>query len=161
MSSGTLRVDGEVEFPQDFSYTDLEAFFEQHQVRDISRFHPQRQGDGVSLNALLATVGPKPSATYMTLHAGQDSFAASLPLAAVRDEGIVVYSLHRQPLPVAAGGPFRFLIRNPAACHTDELDDCANVKFVDRIELTSGRGRDLRPETDEDHAALHKSADES
>ena len=47
------------------------------------------------------------------------------------------------------------LIRDPAACHTDELDDCANVKFLSRIELSIRRGRDTRPTTDEDHAKLH------
>jgi hypothetical protein len=48
------------------------------------------------------------------------------------------------------------MIRDPAACHTDELDDCANVKFVDRIELTAGKGRDTRPEDEQEHAALHQ-----
>ena len=53
------------------------------------------------------------------------------------------------------GGPFRFLIRDPAACHTDELDDCANVKFLNRIELSVRRGRDTRPQNEEEHARLH------
>ena len=47
------------------------------------------------------------------------------------------------------------LIHDPAACHTDELDDCANVKFLSRIELTQRRGRDTRPADESAHAALH------
>lgn len=151
----TLRIDGEVEQPLDLTADDLAAFEDDAQVRDVSRFHPSRRGDGVTLEAVLKRAKPTVRATYLTLHATRDDFAASVPLEAVRSEGIVVYSLDGEPLPVEKGGPFRFLIRNPAACRTDELDDCANVKFVDRIELTAGRGRDTRPANDAEHAALH------
>jgi DMSO/TMAO reductase YedYZ molybdopterin-dependent catalytic subunit len=158
MTDAVLRVDGEVDQPASLTYDDLQGFAEAHQVRDVSRFHPKRKGDGVTLNSILERVSPKTSANYLTLHATADDFAASVPLVAVRDEGIVVYKLGEAPLPASGGGPFRFLIRNPAACHTDELDDCANVKFVDRIELTAGKGRDTRPETDEEHEAIHDDA---
>jgi hypothetical protein len=49
----------------------------------------------------------------------------------------------------------RFLIPDYAACHTDEIDECANVKFVDRIELTTEKGFDNRPHDGAAHAALH------
>lgn len=150
-----LRVDGEVESPREFSFAELAALPAADQVPDVSRFHPKRQGDGVTLESLLRVVRPRSQATYLTLHAGADDFHASVPLAAVRGEGIVVYRLASTPLPASSGGPIRFLIKDPAACHTDELDDCANVKFVDRIELTAGRGFDNRPETDAEHARLH------
>jgi len=155
MSRIVLRIDGEVSHPLAFTYDDLAAVPPGDQVPDVSRFHPKRQGDGVTLEALLVTAAPKPAATYLTLHAGADDFHASVPLAAVRGEGIVVYRLEGAPLPVRHGGPIRFLIRDPAACHTDELDDCANVKFVDRIELTAGRGKDNRPHDDAQHEKLH------
>ena len=154
-SHADLRVDGEVAQPCQFSFDDLRAFTESEQVRDVSRFHPQRPGDGVTLRALLDRVRPNRSATYLTLHATKDNFAASIPLAAVLDEAVLVYQLDGAPYPEAKGGPFRFLIKNPAACHTEELDDCANVKFVDRIELTSGKGRDTRPHDEAEHQALH------
>jgi len=156
MSDTLLRIDGEVGRELALSFDDLAAFDESVQVRDVSRFHPDRPGDGVTLNGLLAAVEPTSAATYLTLHASADDFAASVPLEAVRAEGIVVYCLEGQPLPVERGGPVRFLIRDPAACHTDELDDCANVKFIDRIELCAGRGRDTRPDDDEEHEALHR-----
>jgi DMSO/TMAO reductase YedYZ molybdopterin-dependent catalytic subunit len=151
-----LRIDGEVEQPLDLTFQDLKSFADRDQVRDVSRFHPKRKGDGVTLNSILDRVRPKSTASYLTLHATADNFAASVPLSAVRDEGIVVYTLDGGPLPPSNGGPIRFLIKNPAACHTDELDDCANVKFVDRIELTSGRGRDTRPHDEKEHEALHE-----
>ncbi len=155
MSDPMLRIDGEVETTLDLAFEDFQAFPEADKVQDVSRFHPTRKGDGVTLNSILNRVTPKATATYLTLHATADDFAASVPLQAIRDEGVVVYQLDGAALPVEKGGPVRFLIRNPAACHTDELDDCANVKFVDRIELTTGRGRDTRPDDDDEHEALH------
>ncbi|MBS0263451.1 MAG: molybdopterin-dependent oxidoreductase [Planctomycetes bacterium] len=155
MSEIVLRIDGEVSQPLDLTYADFAAIPAADQITDVSRFHPKRQGDGVTLESLLARVVPKPAATYLTLHASADNFHASIPLEAVRAEGVVVYRLAGQPLPVKNGGPIRFLIRNAAACHTDELDDCANVKFVDRIELTAGRGQDNRPHDDVEHEQLH------
>lgn len=155
MSSSVLCVDGDVEQPLALSFEDLAAFPAAEQVADVSRFHPTRKGDGVTLEAILSRARPRSSATYLTLHATADDFHASVPLASVRAEGIVVYRLEGVALPVRNGGPIRFLIRDPAACHTDELDDCANVKFVDRIELTAGKGHDTRPETDDEHEKLH------
>jgi DMSO/TMAO reductase YedYZ molybdopterin-dependent catalytic subunit len=156
MEKKLLRVDGEVDRPVDFSFDDLKAFPYADQVPDVSRFHPKRRGGGVTLNSILECVGPKPCTNYLTLHASSDDFAASVPLQAVRDEGIVLYHSDGAAMPVSHGGPIRFLIRDPAACHTAELDDCANVKFVDRIELTAGKGRDTRPLDDGEHEALHR-----
>src|SRR5262249_29486045 len=109
MASTLLRVDGEVERPLDFSFDDLAHVSPHEQVRDVSRFHPSRKGDGVTLNAVLERVQPKTAATYLTLHASADNFAASVPLAAIREEGIVVYALDGGPLPQKNGGPIRFL----------------------------------------------------
>ncbi len=155
MTQIILRVDGEVAHRLNLTFDELAAIPAAGQVPDVSRFHPKRQGDGVTLESLLALAAPNPSATYLTLHATRDDFHASIPLAEVRGEGIVVYQLEGEPLPVKNGGPIRFLIRNPAACHTEEMDDCANVKFVDRIELTAGKGRDNRPHDDVEHEKLH------
>lgn len=157
MTQNVLRIDGEVDHPLDLTFDDLIAFPAADQIVDVSRFHPARKGDGVTLKSLLAKSVPNPRATYLTLHATADDFHASVPLAEVQGEGIVVYRLDGGPLPPKNGGPIRFLIRDPAACHTDELDDCANVKFVDRIELTAGKGRDNRPQSDLEHEKLHLS----
>lgn len=152
-----LRVDGVVENPRDFRFDDLEALPESSRVADVSRFHPSRQGDGVALEAVLERVRPRPEANYLTLHADKDDFHVSVPLDAVRGESVVVYKLGGVGLGVENGGPVRFLVKDPSACHTSELDDCANVKYLSRIELSVKKGRDTRPADDEAHAALHAS----
>lgn len=151
-----LRVDGAVETAKDFSTEELASLPAEAQIDDVSKFHNGRKGSGVTLEAILAVVRPTGEANYLTLHAGRDDFHVSIPLAAVRGEGIVVYHLDGQPLRTDQGGPIRFLIRDPAACHTDELDDCANVKYLDRIELTVRKGRDTRPADEAAHSALHE-----
>jgi DMSO/TMAO reductase YedYZ molybdopterin-dependent catalytic subunit len=151
-----LRVEGLVEHPADLRFEDFLGVPAAAQVADVSRFHPKRQGDGVTLEALLDRVRPRPEANYLTLHADRDDFHVSIPLAAVLGEGIVVYKLGDRRLGAEQGGPIRFLIRDPAACHTDELDDCANVKYLSRIELSVRRGRDTRPADESAHAALHE-----
>ena len=150
-----LKVLGLVEQPLDLRYEDLAQLPAESQVPDVSRFQPKRQGDGVALDAILERARPHPNANYLTLHADRDDFHVSIPLAAVRREAIVVYKLGPHRLGPEQGGPIRFLIRDPAACHTNELDDCANVKFLSRIELTHRRGRDTRPADESAHAALH------
>ena len=150
-----LRVEGAVERPLGLSFADLLGLPAADQVADVSRFHPSRRGDGVTLEALLRQARPRPEANYLTLHAERDDFHVSVPLEPIRAEGLVVYRLGPDPLGPEHGGPIRFLIRDPAACHTDELDDCANVKYLDRIELTARRGRDTRPADEAAHAALH------
>ncbi len=154
-SRSVLIVDGAVERPASWTFADLAGFDQAEQVDDVSRFPSKKSGDGVTLEAILRRVGPRPDAAYLTLHASRDDFHASVPLGPIRGEGVIVYRLGDGPLPDEKGGPFRFLIRDPSACHTSELDDCANVKFVDRIELTVGKGRDTRPSDDQQHEALH------
>jgi hypothetical protein len=73
----------------------------------------------------------------------------------------VIYREGGQPLPEKAGGPVRFFIPDFAACHTHEIDECANVKFVDRLELTAAKGFDNRPHDGDEHAALHAKEPES
>src|SRR5437764_434785 len=108
-----LIVDGEVEQPMGFGFNDFAAFPAADQVADVSRFPAKKSGDGVTLEAVLARVRPRPGATYLTLHASRDDFHASIPLAPILAEGVVVYALGGSPLPAEKGGPIRFLIRNP------------------------------------------------
>ncbi len=74
----------------------------------------------------------------------------------MRGESVIVYKRGDARLGPEHGGPIRFLIKDPTACHTSELDDCANVKYLSRIELSIRRGRDTRPADDAQHAALHE-----
>jgi DMSO/TMAO reductase YedYZ molybdopterin-dependent catalytic subunit len=151
-----LTIDGAVEQPLRLTVADLDAVPESARLRDVSRFDPKRQGEGVALVALLEQAGVRPEATYLTLHADRDDFHVSVPLQAVREQGVIVYRLGGDLLSAERGGPLRFLIPDPSACHAGELDECANVKYLTRIELSVGRGRDTRPTTESDHAALHE-----
>ncbi len=150
-----LRFEGEVERPLGVTLEDLDGIPEADRVRDVSRFQPGRKGDGVTLESLLGRAGPRLGASHVTLHADRDDFHVSIPLDLIRGQGVVVYRVGETPLDVEHGGPVRLLIRDPSVCQSGELDDCANVKYLSRIELTSGRGRDTRPPDDEAHRALH------
>lgn len=150
-----LAIDGEIETPRNLTFADLAAIPAEHQVSDVSRIVPGRKGDAVKLAGILALAKAKSSAKYLGLHSSTDDFHASIPLSAVADKALVIYRLEGQPLPPKAGGPVRFFIPDFAACHTDEIDECANVKFVDRIELTAAKGFDNRPHDGAEHEALH------
>jgi 2-dehydropantoate 2-reductase len=151
-----LRIDGEVEQPLELSRSELAQIETAAQIPDVSRVDPKRKGKAVLLEALLRAVQPKAAARYLTLHSSLDDFHASVPLAAVRERGLLIYELDGQPLPASAGGPYRFYIPDFAACHSAEVDECANVKFVDRIELSQQKGFDNRPEDEKQHADLHR-----
>jgi DMSO/TMAO reductase YedYZ molybdopterin-dependent catalytic subunit len=151
-----LIVEGEVDAPAKLTYDDLCAFPASRQIIDVSRLVPSRRGDAVTLAGLLQRIRVRETAMYLGLHSSTDDFHASIPLAPVRDHGFLIYRIDGQPLSAKAGGPFRFFIPDSASCHTNEIDECANVKFVDRIELTRHKGFDNRPEDDEQHQALHR-----
>jgi DMSO/TMAO reductase YedYZ molybdopterin-dependent catalytic subunit len=153
MTQVLLRVDGEVQRPLTLSFEDLAAIPEQ--FPDVGRVVAGRKGDAVPLEALMILAGAKPAASYLTLHATRDNFHASVPLSAVRVAGLLVYRLDGQSLPEKSGGPIRFLVPEAAVCQCAEVDECANVKYVDRIELTATRGYDNRPVDDKAHAELH------
>jgi DMSO/TMAO reductase YedYZ molybdopterin-dependent catalytic subunit len=150
-----LRVEGEVEHPRTLSFEDLSSIADEQQVVDVSRIVPGRRGDAVKLAGILELARPKAGARYLGLHSSADDFHASIPLGAVADRALVIYRLDGQPLPAGSGGPVRFFIPDYAACHTEEIDECANVKFVDRLEFTAEKGFDNRPHDGAEHAALH------
>jgi len=150
-----LTIAGEVAESRSLTFADLAAIDNVYQVSDVSRLVPGRKGDAVRLSGILALVQPRNTARYLGLHSSTDDFHASIPLSAVVDRALMIYRLDGQPLPAKAGGPVRFFIPDFAACHTEEIDECANVKFVDRIELTAEKGYDNRPHDGASHEALH------
>ena len=152
----TLRITGELTSPRELRFADLAAIPSANQIEDVRRIDPKRHGDAVTLTGLLALVGAKPTAKYLGLHSAVDNFHASIPLEPIRDRAFLIYRLNGEPLSAKNGGPFRFYIPDFAACHTHEIDECANVKFVDHIELTSEMGYDNRPHDGEEHAELHQ-----
>jgi hypothetical protein len=156
MTKPLLTIDGDVHKPVQLTFADLAGLAEPYQVRDVSQLDPKRQGGAVRLVGLIELVEPRQSARYLTLHSSADDFHASIPLAAVLERAVLIYQQHGDPLPSSAGGPLRFFIPDFTACHTSEIDECANVKFVDRLELSADRGFDNRPLDEQEHAELHQ-----
>jgi DMSO/TMAO reductase YedYZ molybdopterin-dependent catalytic subunit len=144
MTEIRLQVDGEVQSPTSFSREEILALAEDSLIDDVSQLEPRRKGKAVKISAILDSVGPLAAATHLTLHASTDNFAASIPLDQVRDLGLLIFEINGDNLQSSDGGPFRFLIPNVAACKTADVDACANVKFLDRIELNVGQGKDTR-----------------
>lgn len=142
----TLSIAGEVQHPQTFAYTDLQAL--PTQLDDVGKEIEGRQGHGVRLRALIDKAGRNKGATHATLASTDGEFTASVPLDDILD-AILVYQLDGEPLPEQFGGPIRFLIPDAAACHSGGADTCANVKFLGRIELTSGKVEDSRDRMDQ------------
>ncbi len=150
-----LQITGAIANPLELSYEQLAQLPAEHQVTDVSRFDPKRQGDAISLAGLIALCQPQAEVKYLGLHSSTDDFHASIPLQPIAERAFLIYRVAGEPLNTKAGGPFRFYIPNHKACHTDEIDECANVKFVDRIEFTIERGFDNRPHDEAEHAELH------
>lgn len=154
-SMSRLRITGEIEEAADFSAEELAAFGVQERIEDVRSLGAAREGGGVYLHALLGRVRPRPHVRYITLVSPSDDFSVSVPIDRVADIGVVIYEIEGKPIPPDRGGPFRFIIPDSAACHTDEIDDCANVKFLEEISLSAERGRDTRPRDEAEHARLH------
>jgi len=148
----SLRIEGEVQQAQNFSFADLAALPEQ--VADVSQLVPGREGGGVRLEAILSKVAPASAATYVTLKSSDGKFSASVPLDAVRT-AIVAYRLGDEPLPAKKGGPFRFLIPNVDECAIGGVDACANVKFLSVMQFSHNPGDDNRPTSKMGHEEHH------
>ena len=149
----TLSVSGLVSQPLDFEHERLASM--PGQIPDVAALAPGRKGAAVRFGAVLDAVSPQAQAAFVTLEA-DGGFSASVPLAAVADQALLLYALDGAPLPEEQGGPVRFLIPDPAACGTDEVDQCANVKWLNAIRFSEERGRDVRPSTLRAHEELHE-----
>ena len=147
-----LHVEGEVQSPQAFGFSELRALSDQ--IEDVSRLIPGREGSAVRLQTVLEQVGPQETVRYITLESTDGKFSASVPLEAVQ-EGIIAYRFNDAALPEKKGGPYRFFIPNVAECHVSEVDACANVKFLGRICLSHEKGRDVRPVGPQAHEEHH------
>lgn len=139
-----LRVVGEVQHPQQFSFEQLTAIDSRYQEADMTRFGMKFPSDAVQLQGLLNLAGVNPSARYLKVSSSTDDFRACIPLDPIRETALLVYRLHGEPLESKAGGPIRFFIPEHVPCQTGEFDACANVKFVDQIELLNERTVDSR-----------------
>jgi DMSO/TMAO reductase YedYZ molybdopterin-dependent catalytic subunit len=149
----SLTIEGKVNRERSFNAEQLAAL--PGQVPDVSKLAPDREGAAVKLTSVLDLAGIATDARFITIHA-EGNYSASVPLDAVKDHAILIYKLGDAPLPHDKGGPVRFFIPDVAACQTDEVDKCANVKYVQRIVLSSEPGADTRPRTLRQHVDLHR-----
>ena len=95
-----------------------------NQIADVSTLVPDRQGQGVWMREVLDDTADADAIFY----ADADRFSATVDLALVREQGLLIYGLEGQPLPASYGGPLRLIIPG----HDDR---CANVKGVARVEI--------------------------
>jgi len=156
MTHHGLQCEGQIHHPCRLSLEDLRRLPAADQVADVGQLDPKRQGRAVRLSAVLDLLQVDPVVTHLGLHASRDDFHASIPLKPVRDRALIIYELQGEPLAERWGGPFRFFVPDHAACQLHEIDECANVKFLDRLELTVGKGFDNRPQDEVSHAKLHE-----
>ena len=131
-----LKVSGLVENELALQFEDFQQIDTAQQIDDISDLMTGRSGQAITLLGLVELCHPADDAEFLGLHGSLDDFHASIPLAAVLERGLIQYAKDGQALDVKAGGPYRFLIPDHAACNTDDIDECANVKFLDHIEFT-------------------------
>jgi DMSO/TMAO reductase YedYZ molybdopterin-dependent catalytic subunit len=124
------------------------------QIPDVTALTADREGVAVQLASVLDDAGLSGEARFITIHA-EGNYSACVPLNAVKDHAILIYGLGGEALPHDQGGPIRFFIPDVAACQTDEVDQCANVKYVERIVLSAEPGQDTRPKTRKQHVEIH------
>jgi DMSO/TMAO reductase YedYZ molybdopterin-dependent catalytic subunit len=148
-----IKIEGLVNEEQTMDFAALTAL--EGQVEDVSRLVPGREGGAVMLSSVLSCVGVAAGATHISVIASDGSFAASVPLDAVRD-AVLLYRHGDAELPASSGGPVRLLIPDAARCRSAEVDTCANVKFVGTLRVSAGPGEDTRPVSPTSHAGLHR-----
>ncbi len=132
-----LKIEGEVRNPRALRFEDLKAL--PKQVPDVGARLPGKPGGAVELGALLELVKVEEVAAFATLASADGTFAVSVPLAAIRDNALVVYRLGDAPLPPDKGGPVRFYVLQPR----EGADACANVKALGTIRLTRSRAPEI------------------
>ena len=154
-ASNRISVEGAVGSTKSFGFDELRGL--PGQIADVGEIVAGRSGEAVRLASVLDSSGIDASATHLTVESDDESFAASVPLEAVRD-AVVVYAMDGSPMPREKGGPFRLLIPDAARCGSAEVDKCANVKNVGVLRLDIGHGHDTRPSTKAEHIAIHKKA---
>ena len=133
-----LRIDGTRVRPTSYDRNALTRLPAEAHVMDSRTRIAGTQGKGVRLKHILDALPIPPEADHITFHSSDGQFSASLSLEQAQHYGIVIYELDGLPIAFEQGGPFRLT--------TPGLGDlCANVKHLDRMEITHGPGRDTRP----------------
>ena len=102
--SNLLKVDGEVQHPQAFSFEQLAAIDDRYQIQDMTRYGMKFPSDAVQLQGLFEIVGVNSSAQFLNVHSSADHFHACVPLKPIRETAVLIYRLDGEPLEPKAGG---------------------------------------------------------
>jgi DMSO/TMAO reductase YedYZ molybdopterin-dependent catalytic subunit len=110
----TFRIDGLVATPVTWTWDEIHALPSSTYEGDIHCVTTwSRLGmtfTGVSVDTLLAAAPPLVAATHVLVHA-HTGYTTNLPLADIRGgKAWVAWEVDGEPLPVAHGGPARFLV---------------------------------------------------
>ena len=130
----TLTIDGAVAHALTLDFTALTAL---ETVEDVSDFHcvttwskldiPWR---GVRVSTVLALAEPLAAATHVMAH-GSDGYTTNVSLIeATKDDVLIAWEAHGQPLPIEHGGPVRMI--------TPQLYAWKGSKWINRLELMVG-----------------------
>jgi DMSO/TMAO reductase YedYZ molybdopterin-dependent catalytic subunit len=134
----TIRVDGNVRTPHDFSRPELEAMAGPDFVSTLTCISNPIGGPlistakwtGAPLAKVLEQSGLDPNATTVVFH-GTDGYTDSLPLAkATAPTTMLVWAMNGEPLPRRHGFPARVIVPGRYGIK--------NVKWLERIEVISG-----------------------
>lgn len=134
----TIRVDGLVQSPHDFSPADLQALAGPDFVSTLTCISNPIGGPlistaswtGAPLAKVLDQSGLDPNATTIVFH-GSDGYTDSLPLAkATAPTTMLVWAMNGEPLPRKHGFPARVIVPGRYGIK--------NVKWLERIEVIRG-----------------------
>jgi DMSO/TMAO reductase YedYZ molybdopterin-dependent catalytic subunit len=130
-SQWTLKVDGLVSTPQEYTYDQLTALPQDTNVRS---FHCVTRWsiidvawEGIFIKKLLSPAGISPDAKWLMFHCA-DGYSAPVPIEdALRDDSMLAFKLNGKPLSAEQGFPARPFIPG--------LYAWKSAKWVNRMEL--------------------------
>jgi DMSO/TMAO reductase YedYZ molybdopterin-dependent catalytic subunit len=127
-----LRVDGDVEHAASYTYADVlskeTTYTKVVTLNCVEGWSVKILWEGVLLTDLIDRARPRPDAVTVIFH-GADGYTTSLPLAYVRDRGLLLaYRMNGLELPPARGFPFQVV--------AEDRYGYKWAKWVTRIELS-------------------------
>jgi DMSO/TMAO reductase YedYZ molybdopterin-dependent catalytic subunit len=125
-----LMITGAGERELALGYEDCLLFPKEHQVQDVSAIVRNRRGRALWMRGLLDGLPRAPKTQHVIVSTVDGSLeqAVTLPLAEVREHGLLVYSWDGKPLSYWHGGPFHLIL-------TDRPYGSADYPHLFRLEL--------------------------
>ncbi len=130
--------------------------YQTHYSRGREPIGPRRTGRAIKLRALLELAGVSEKAAFITLHAAADDFSCEHSAGRSPRSSRGDLSARRCTIDQQSWWSISLSHSDHAACKTAEIDECANVKFIDTIELSIERGHDNTTSEERAHAELHR-----